>query len=73
MLRAGIVCGLQAPHCVHMRAGTKFGDVNLVDTMMKDGLIDAFNNYHMGLTGGSEEGALQICLPPLLPHRYFEC
>ena len=41
----------QAKHCVHMRAGTKFGDTNLVDTMMKDGLIDAFHNYHMGITG----------------------
>ena len=34
-----------------MRTGTKFGDTALVDTMMKDGLIDAFNNYHMGITG----------------------
>ena len=34
-----------------MRTGTKFGDVGMVDTMMKDGLIDAFNNYHMGITG----------------------
>ncbi|KAK7500038.1 hypothetical protein BaRGS_00008585 [Batillaria attramentaria] len=40
----------KAPHCVHMRAGTKFGDASLVDSMMKDGLIDAFNNYHMGIT-----------------------
>ncbi|KAK7107753.1 acetyl-CoA acetyltransferase, cytosolic-like [Littorina saxatilis] len=40
----------KAPHCVHMRTGTKFGDVSLTDTMMKDGLTDAFNNYHMGLT-----------------------
>lgn len=34
-----------------MREGTKFGDSTLVDTMMKDGLIDVFNNYHMGITG----------------------
>ena len=34
-----------------MRDGTKFGDVSLVDTMLKDGLMDAFNNYHMGITG----------------------
>ena len=34
-----------------MRMGTKFGDVSLTDTMMKDGLTDAFNNYHMGITG----------------------
>ncbi|XP_052808171.1 acetyl-CoA acetyltransferase, cytosolic-like isoform X2 [Mya arenaria] len=40
----------RARHCVHMREGTKFGDVSMVDTMMKDGLTDAFNNYHMGIT-----------------------
>ncbi|ESP00451.1 hypothetical protein LOTGIDRAFT_200818 [Lottia gigantea] len=40
----------KAPHCVGMRAGTKMGDVSLVDTMIKDGLTDAFNNYHMGIT-----------------------
>ncbi|WAR07438.1 THIC-like protein [Mya arenaria] len=33
-----------------MSRGTKFGDVSMVDTMMKDGLTDAFNNYHMGIT-----------------------
>ena len=33
-----------------MRSGVKFGDTPLVDTMMKDGLIDAFNQYHMGIT-----------------------
>ena len=40
----------QSPHCVHMRVGTKFGDATLTDTMMKDGLLDAFHNYHMGIT-----------------------
>ncbi|NDC55720.1 MAG: acetyl-CoA C-acyltransferase [Alphaproteobacteria bacterium] len=39
-----------SPHAAHMRAGTKMGDVGLVDTMIKDGLWDAFNNYHMGIT-----------------------
>ena len=33
-----------------MRRGTKFGDATLTDTMMKDGLLDAFHNYHMGIT-----------------------
>ena len=33
-----------------MRTGTKFGDATLADTMLKDGLTDAFNNYHMGIT-----------------------
>src|SRR4030095_4015865 len=36
-----------APHCAHMRGGTKMGDLKLVDTMIKDGLWDAFNGYHM--------------------------
>ena len=40
----------QAPHATHLRDGTKMGDVSQVDTMIKDGLWDAFNNYHMGQT-----------------------
>ncbi len=40
----------QAPHCVHLREGTKMGATELVDTMIKDGLWDAFNGYHMGNT-----------------------
>ena len=40
----------QAPHCVHLRDGAKMGDVQLVDTMIRDGLWDAFNGYHMGVT-----------------------
>jgi acetyl-CoA C-acetyltransferase len=39
-----------APHAQHMRGGTKMGDFKLVDTMLKDGLMDAFNGYHMGNT-----------------------
>lgn len=39
-----------APHCTHMRSGTKFGDVSFIDVMLKDGLVDAFHNYHMGIT-----------------------
>ena len=39
-----------SPHCAHMRAGTKMGDVKFIDTMIKDGLWDAFNGYHMGTT-----------------------
>ena len=39
-----------APHAAHLRAGTKMGDFKLVDTMLKDGLMDAFNGYHMGNT-----------------------
>ncbi len=40
----------QAPHCAHLRDGQKLGDLNFVDTMIKDGLWDAFNGYHMGNT-----------------------
>jgi len=40
----------QAPHCVHLRGGTKMGATELVDTMIRDGLWDAFNGYHMGNT-----------------------
>jgi len=39
-----------SPHCVHMRNGTKFGNVPMIDTMITDGLWDAFNDYHMGIT-----------------------
>ena len=40
----------QAPHCVPLRAGVKFGDVSLIDTALKDGLLDAFHGYPMGRT-----------------------
>ncbi|MEM6602475.1 MAG: acetyl-CoA C-acetyltransferase [Pseudomonadota bacterium] len=39
-----------APHTTHLRSATKMGDGALSDTMIKDGLWDAFNNYHMGIT-----------------------
>ncbi|MBO9112663.1 MULTISPECIES: acetyl-CoA C-acetyltransferase [Rhizobium/Agrobacterium group] len=39
-----------APHVAHLRAGAKMGDLRLIDTMIKDGLTDAFNFYHMGIT-----------------------
>ncbi|MCY0148767.1 acetyl-CoA C-acetyltransferase [Hoeflea sp. G2-23] len=39
-----------APHCAHLRAGTKMGDVKFTDTMLSDGLTDAFYGYHMGVT-----------------------
>ena len=40
----------QSPHCMHLRNGTKMGDSQMIDTMIKDGLWDAFNGYHMGNT-----------------------
>ena len=41
----------KAPHCVHMRGGVKFGDTPFKDTMLQDGLMDAFHDIHMGITG----------------------
>jgi acetyl-CoA C-acetyltransferase len=39
-----------APHCQHLRAGVKMGDFKMIDTMIRDGLTDAFHGYHMGNT-----------------------
>ncbi|WP_062210053.1 acetyl-CoA C-acetyltransferase [Aureimonas sp. AU12] len=49
-----------APHAAHLRAGTKMGDLKLVDTMLKDGLIDAFQGYHMGNTAENVSRQWQI-------------
>jgi acetyl-CoA C-acetyltransferase len=49
-----------SPHCAHMRTGTKMGDMKLIDTMIKDGLWDAFNGYHMGMTAENVARAYQI-------------
>lgn len=40
----------QSPHCVQMRSGVKFGNAEMIDSMIKDGLWDHFNDYHMGIT-----------------------
>ncbi len=40
----------QAPHCAHLRDGTKMGDMKFRDTMVTDGLVCAINGYHMGTT-----------------------
>ena len=50
----------QAPHCSNMREGTKMGDVKFIDTMIKDGLWDAFNGYHMGTTAENVARQYQI-------------
>jgi acetyl-CoA C-acetyltransferase len=50
----------QAPHCMHLRNGVKMGDAPLVDTMIKDGLWDAFNGYHMGNTAENVAQRWQI-------------
>jgi acetyl-CoA C-acetyltransferase len=49
-----------SPHCAHMRAGHKMGDFKLVDTMIKDGLWDHFNGYHMGNTAENVAREWQI-------------
>ena len=50
----------QAPHCIHLRGGKKMGDAELVDTMIRDGLWDAFNGYHMGCTAENVAERWQI-------------
>ncbi|HUN45920.1 MAG TPA: acetyl-CoA C-acetyltransferase [Stellaceae bacterium] len=49
-----------APHCMHLRNGTKMGDTQLIDTMIRDGLWDAFNGYHMGTTAENVAQRWQI-------------
>jgi acetyl-CoA C-acetyltransferase len=50
----------QAQHAAHLRNGTKMGALDLVDTMIKDGLWDAFNGYHMGTTAENVAQKYQI-------------
>ncbi len=50
----------QAPHCAHMRNGQKMGDIQFIDTMIKDGLWDSFNGYHMGNTAENVAKQWQI-------------
>ena len=49
-----------SPHAAHMRAGAKMGDVKFIDTMIKDGLWDAFHGYHMGNTAENVAAKWQI-------------
>src|ERR1039458_5249371 len=49
-----------APHCQHLRNGVKMGDFQMIDTMIKDGLWDAFNGYHMGNTAENVAKQWQI-------------
>lgn len=50
----------QAPHCANLRNGHKMGDMQFIDTMIKDGLWDAFNGYHMGNTAENVARQYQI-------------
>ena len=47
-------------HCIHLRDGKKIGNVELVDSMIKDGLWDAFNGYHMGVTAENVAKKFQV-------------
>ncbi|MGG9999453.1 acetyl-CoA C-acetyltransferase [Pseudovibrio ascidiaceicola] len=49
-----------SPHCQSLRAGVKMGDYSMTDTMLKDGLIDAFQGYHMGITAENIAEKYQI-------------
>ena len=49
-----------APHSIHLRDGKKLGDTELTDTMIKDGLWDAFHGYHMGITAENVAEKFQI-------------
>src|SRR6478752_4570078 len=49
-----------APHCQHLRSGVKMGSFEMIDTMIKDGLWDAFNGYHMGATAENVAKQWQI-------------
>ena len=49
-----------APHTIHLRNGKKLGDAELIDTMIKDGLWDAFHGYHMGITAENVAEKFQV-------------
>ena len=49
-----------APHAIHLRDGKKLGNIDLIDTMIKDGLWDAFHGYHMGITAENVAEKFQI-------------
>ena len=49
-----------SPHCQHLRNGIKMGDFQMIDTMIRDGLWDAFNGYHMGNTAENVARQWQI-------------
>ena len=49
-----------APHAIHLRNGKKLGDTQMIDTMIKDGLWDAFHGYHMGITAENVATKFQV-------------
>ena len=60
MVAGGMESMTQAPHAQQLRAGQKMGDLALIDTMLKDGLMDAFHGYHMGTTAENVAEKFQI-------------
>jgi acetyl-CoA C-acetyltransferase len=50
----------QAPHCANLRQGQKMGNLEMIDSMIVDGLWDAFNGYHMGITAENVAEKWQI-------------
>jgi acetyl-CoA C-acetyltransferase len=50
----------QSQHAAYLRAGTKMGDIKFIDTMLKDGLMDVFNGYHMGQTAENVAAKWQL-------------
>jgi len=60
VVAGGMESMTQAPHCAQLRAGVKMGDFQMVDTMIRDGLWDAFNGYHMGNTAENVARQWQI-------------
>lgn len=60
---------VQAPHLTHLRTGVRMGEVPLADSILCDGLTDAFHNYHMGITGKADRSLKRWALrsvPPCL-------
>ncbi len=60
VVAGGMESMTQAPHCQQLRTGQKMGDIALVDTMLRDGLLDAFQGYHMGTTAENVANKYQI-------------
>ncbi len=60
VVAGGQECMSRAPHCIHLRDGVRMGAGELVDTMLKDGLWDAFHGYHMGNTAENVAQRWQI-------------
>ena len=60
IVAGGIESMSMAPHAAHLRGGQKMGDMKFIDTMLKDGLMDAFHGYHMGNTAENVAAKWQI-------------